>query len=426
MKSQALFYIEIYKNCFQRQFCCSINRQKELLIKIKQILSHLVVAQDIQKQNQQHFPALFANIPQVILNPIVFDFGTASLYLQSIIEFQSISLTGFTLKITCTGNQMNYYRFQWFAIDDERIQVITEANADPIASKQYPIKNPNANKAIASVISFGYKGGFDVSLTITELTSTHITIGISNANANLIHLGYQTALIPEEILTQLPYRVATGFYSTQVFPIQADSYFIIQLSRMSAGSSYAFRFLIDTLTTADQIYYQTATWSYSGYPPNTIKPYWLKLTLDLIAVSMECFTVRVSKLFDHNSYQKPSFQVQFLKVTNSSVLFEVKQLQSINQINQFKSIFIKNVHQIIKRFIVKQINAIIVVELIKFIIQIIIAIRVDFNWNKQWNIYRLSFKKQDCNTTEHQKQTFQIYENIHIVPIQFFLLSLFI
>lgn len=39
------------------------------------------------------------------------------------------------MKITCTNNKVNTYGFKWYAIDDARIQVITETNANPIASK---------------------------------------------------------------------------------------------------------------------------------------------------------------------------------------------------------------------------------------------------------------------------------------------------
>ncbi|CAD8107211.1 unnamed protein product [Paramecium sonneborni] len=285
------------------------------------------------------FSDTFANIPQLIIFPFSQDYtSVGSNQLIIMLEILGITLTDFTLKITCPSNKVNSHRIYWYAIDDARIEVITEANANLIASKQYPIQNPNTKKAIASIMSLGYNGSFKIDLSIIALTSTQVTLGINSDISNLIHLGYQIILTTEEVFPYINERAATSGYTSELFTLDPNNYFMTTYKRIQTNNGNSFRFQLDKTQILPTVSYQSSTWSSSSYPSNTITRLIYKSPQDQFFLAMECFTVRISKLFDKQSDLKPAFEMKIFEInkvynsvgSESIILNESTQLLNIH------------------------------------------------------------------------------------------------
>ncbi|CAD8053558.1 unnamed protein product [Paramecium primaurelia] len=267
------------------------------------------------KTGNINFQDSFANIPKIIIVPNVLDITpvfTNQIIVQ--IDIVSVTLTGFSIKITCPNNKVGTYQMRWFAIDDSRIEVINELNLNPIASKQYPIQNPNIKKAIVSILNFGYNGPFDVGLSVSELTSTHVTVNVNSANSNLIYLGYQVILGTEEVISYIDKVSSTSIYTSQIYPLQSNSYFVISFNNLGLNDADTLKLGVSISSTSTTINYQTQIWGPGTYAPNTLQSYWLKFNINQAYMAMECFTIRINKIFYRNSDQRPAFQLDIQEI----------------------------------------------------------------------------------------------------------------
>ncbi|CAD8192785.1 unnamed protein product [Paramecium octaurelia] len=287
------------------------------------------------------FPDSFANVPKVIFVPTILDFASFSSSQFTVkLEILSVSLTNFQIKITCPSKKVNTYRLSWYAIDDSRLEVINESindiNLNPVGSKQYSIQNPNIKKATAMIHSYGINGALSITLTISELTTTYVKVNI-NANSNTLYLGYQVVLGTDEVISFIDEIAASNTYQSQHYPIISDSYFVASFRRLTNSGTNAFRLQYFITTTSTQIYYDCSTWG-GAYPSNTMNVFWLGTTLNQEFLPMECFTVRVSKLYDRYADLKPAFQLELLEInkvlntigSESIVLNESIQLLTIH------------------------------------------------------------------------------------------------
>ncbi|CAD8180476.1 unnamed protein product [Paramecium pentaurelia] len=263
-----------------------------------------------------NFPDTFANIPKLILYPSLFDFASITSN-QPIakIEIVSLTLTNFQIKLTCPQQRINTYTLKWYAIDDQRLIVINEFNLNPLASKSFTFQNPNIKKAIVSIIGIGYKGSFEVTLSISDLTSTSVTVNYNSYNTNMVLLGYQVILGTDEIISYIDKISSSNVYTSPQYPVQSNSYFITAFSKFQQGLDNGIVTLRTTINQgASVVNYDISRWGSGLYPQNTIQSYWLKYTVNNPFLAMECFTVRVSKLFEMNSDQKPAFQLEFFEI----------------------------------------------------------------------------------------------------------------
>ncbi|CAD8077018.1 unnamed protein product [Paramecium primaurelia] len=262
-----------------------------------------------------NFPGSFANIPKLILYPSLFDFASVnSNHPIAKIEIVSLTLTNFQIKLTCPYQRINSYYLRWYAIDDQRLIVINEFNLNPIATKSYTFQNPNIKKAIVSIIGIGYKGSFEVTLSITDLTSTSLTVNVNNYNTNLVFIGYQVILGTDEIITYIDNISSTNVYTSPQYPAQTNSYFITAFNKIQLGNSGILTLRTTVYQGASVVNYDTSRWGSGVYAQNKIQTYWLKYTVNNPFLAMECFTVRVSKLFEMNSDQKPAFQLELFEI----------------------------------------------------------------------------------------------------------------
>ncbi|CAK89433.1 unnamed protein product (macronuclear) [Paramecium tetraurelia] len=287
------------------------------------------------------FSGSFANVPKIIFVPTIFDFASFSSSQFTVkLEILSVSLTNFQIKITCPTKKVNTYKLSWFAIDDNRLEVINEAindiNINPVASKQYSIQNPNIKKAIASIHSYGINGALDITLSISELTTTQVTVNIAK-NSNLLYLGYQVILGTDEVISYIDEIASSNSYTSQVYNLISDNYFVVSFTKLTNSGTNAFRLQYFITKTSTTIYYDCSTWG-GAYPSNIMKVFWLQTTLNQEFLAMECLTVRVSKLFDRYVDLKPAFQLEILEInkvlntvgSESIVLNESIQLVTIH------------------------------------------------------------------------------------------------
>ncbi|CAK67389.1 unnamed protein product (macronuclear) [Paramecium tetraurelia] len=110
------------------------------------------------------FVGTFANIPQVIISLEYLDMGQGGDFR---VETQNINLNSFDLHIVCISSVYIWkLKYQWYAIDDSRIEVINNFNMVNIDNKQFDHLNPNANSAIISFVSIGFVAEIDFKLSV--------------------------------------------------------------------------------------------------------------------------------------------------------------------------------------------------------------------------------------------------------------------
>ncbi|CAD8128312.1 unnamed protein product [Paramecium sonneborni] len=266
------------------------------------------------KTNVIPFTNTFQTAPQIIFYFTTLDYNFSG-QTEVDIELLSVTQTDFTLKIKCPYNKVNSYRIQWFAIDDHRLQVITVNKQIPFTSKQYPIQNPNLKKRsyFFFFVFLQWSIQYRSFCKITEITSNYVTVGMNSDCQNLISVSYQIILGTEEFLTLLDQTSSSIDYNSQQFDKLANNYFVIAYMQFTT-SLLNIRYRITLSSTSTQISYATQSWSTNTYPMNKIQPYFLKYGEGSILLAMECFTARISKLFDMTADQKPAFQMKILEI----------------------------------------------------------------------------------------------------------------
>ncbi|CAD8118549.1 unnamed protein product [Paramecium sonneborni] len=173
----------------------------------------------------------FQNIPNVILIPELYDIpGSRANYNLKITE---ITLTKFSLSITCTEGMVYGIYLKWLAIDDARVQVINQFNIQNFEKKTFDHINSNAQKYFISVISFSFSGPVSFKVQVTEITTKNLTITITdpqNLITNLIKLSYQIILGIDEIFNQYDLLQINSPFVSQHFPLIEKSWFIIPIN----------------------------------------------------------------------------------------------------------------------------------------------------------------------------------------------------
>ncbi|CAD8104692.1 unnamed protein product [Paramecium primaurelia] len=135
----------------------------------------------------------FDRIPQVILNIWQLNMTQDENEVQTSIS--QVQKQSFILNIGCPKSGIvKQLRLKWFAIDDQRIQVINCYNMTEIKRKTFLHNNPNALSGYVSITSIGFKGKVNFYLKILDLNTTSVTIDILGNYENVTQLGYQVIL----------------------------------------------------------------------------------------------------------------------------------------------------------------------------------------------------------------------------------------
>ncbi|CAD8122312.1 unnamed protein product [Paramecium sonneborni] len=253
------------------------------------------------------FSGTFLNIPQVFLILDDFDLHWGTQEYQ--LSITSITLTNFDVFIKCIAEEVYIMFIRWYAIDDNRIQVINSFNlADPPTSKIFNHQLPNAVSAIVSPISLSLIGQLDFVSSVSQLTSTTVTISISYVAGkfeNLKQLGYQIILGSNEMLNIIETKVITQIYNSGEFARQKNSWLLVPV----VGLQYSI--LNQTIRIRKVFTYTTTTASFSFTEtimcPNTFQIVWMTY---ITYKAMECQGMRISSKFNCEASARGPFYIQ--------------------------------------------------------------------------------------------------------------------
>ncbi|CAD8208424.1 unnamed protein product [Paramecium pentaurelia] len=211
------------------------------------------------------FQKQFALVPDVYLNLALLDIGYQFPQGYSLV-ITSITTAGFKVKIVCeTINQFYAVEFNWFAFNDERVQVINNFNiTNPQTQYTHAYqKNCQINMALSNFLSY-YALGSQYNY-LTGLTLTPETVTISFSFQGLKQFGYQIILSSSDIFLIGPTIISiqpSG--STQVvnFPTgwTIQNCYLNLLGFKYDGIDFNFRLSTKT-TYSSQVTVEIYTWS---------------------------------------------------------------------------------------------------------------------------------------------------------------------
>ncbi|CAD8213942.1 unnamed protein product [Paramecium pentaurelia] len=248
----------------------------------------------------------FLNIPQ-----ITFFWKLLDLYYQPS-EFQldisNINTKNFTLTIKCPLYRVYGVEIQWFAIDDQRIEIISLFNANDLQPKMtFEHKNPNAEFGILIPTSIAQSGPFNLSiqvkymrfLQITEITPNNVSIEINNLIENkgsLNQIGFQIILGPTEAFTIIENRTLLAPYQSDQIQKQPQSWIFVVIEEFIYRKSGNLYYLVQWIEDQSTISYQFPQWGIFSHIK--IKSYWItyKLANNYIRLQLQKLEIVQNRL----------------------------------------------------------------------------------------------------------------------------------
>ncbi|CAK66667.1 unnamed protein product (macronuclear) [Paramecium tetraurelia] len=259
------------------------------------------------------FHGIFDNIPQVILGLEHLDmyFGA-----DFRIQTQNIKKNSFDLQIEClTSTTLWTIKYYWYAIDDSRIQVINNFNMVNVNDKTFDHLNPNANYGILSFISMGVTGNVDFKLSITSITPSQVSVGITKVAGkftNLNQIGYQIILGIQEAFYDTKILKHTSDYDSGTVTQQQDRWLFLAYNGLQLSSSFRQK----SIRTQVSKSYTVETW-YGTYVVNYHLSSWVAYQYTTEFKAFLCFTLRISQSLDMEVSQKPSIFVEISELNQS-------------------------------------------------------------------------------------------------------------
>ncbi|CAD8095631.1 unnamed protein product [Paramecium sonneborni] len=257
------------------------------------------------------FSGSFETVPKVFLVLQKFDLKRTTLEFR--LSITSITLTNFNVQITCPQiGQVYGIRFYWYAIDDQRIQIINSFNMDNPTIKTFAHQNANALYGFVTLTSFSYTGAFNFYISITQLTKTSVTVDISDLSANLKQLGYQIILGTQEVFQLFGHQSLNIPYNSDSQNLQGNKWFV----NVPEGFNYAYnnniRIWMQYTTTVPTISYSINSWGYF-FVPTYYQSVWISHVFKNKFTPIELQSMRISQKFD------------FQSLNNPTILFEIPQ-----------------------------------------------------------------------------------------------------
>ncbi|CAD8209511.1 unnamed protein product [Paramecium octaurelia] len=279
------------------------------------------------------FSNLFENIPQVFITHEKIEmhwskYQNASGFNLSISD---ITLTNFAMHLHCQFERTYRLRIRWFAVDDQRIQVISQFNLIPPQNLSYYYANANCDTYFISITSFSSIGPTDVQLSVfftpPNIVSlyNHYSIGKSE---NLISLGYQIVLGIDEFFIKSNSILALTNYSSNVYdPNQADRVEFYPFSGMAFQDSFILQWLVVIDNNGVGTKYQINDWG-AGYTPNYHNKVRMLKSFTKLAQPIVCNFIRFSSKLEYRGLPRPMFSIEF---TNDQTVFTASAYHTINK-----------------------------------------------------------------------------------------------
>ncbi|CAD8123117.1 unnamed protein product [Paramecium sonneborni] len=257
------------------------------------------------------FSGAFENIPQVFFTSEKYDlYGNSMEYQLSI---TSITQTSFNMYIKCGFQKMTTIYIRWFAIDDQRVEVLNNFNMNDPVDKTFSIKNPNAQTAFIVLTSIYYTGPIDFLLSITQITTNSVTVGITRVAGkieNLKQVGYQVVVGIEEAFINLGLQTSQTLYTSSVIPIQPQKWFVLALQGFDYPNLDGVRLNAVFTNTGTTLQYTWGKWGNLD-TPNSHSQVWVSYIFTTSYLPLECFSLRTSRKFNPEISSIPTFYVEF-------------------------------------------------------------------------------------------------------------------
>ncbi|CAD8196085.1 unnamed protein product [Paramecium octaurelia] len=162
-------------------------------------------------KNQNQFTIAFNypfdNIPQVFL---VLDHLGVTVKTDFRIQIEDVTKLSeiyqitqdFRLNAVCLTGWANCVILKWYAIDDQRFQIVNAFNTIDLTQKKFQHKNKNVNTEIGLITLIRHNfDEINFNLTINEITSDDVTVSLVKVPADfpkLVQVGFQIILGPKE------------------------------------------------------------------------------------------------------------------------------------------------------------------------------------------------------------------------------------
>ncbi|CAD8115508.1 unnamed protein product [Paramecium primaurelia] len=259
------------------------------------------------------FSNTFENVPQVFFTLEYMEQEMAILGFK--LSITTITKTSFTVQITCIQQRVYVARFRWFAIDDQRIEVISNFNMDNPDDKTFSIKNPNAQFGFIIMTSVQYAGPIDFLLQISSITTNSVTVSITKVAGkftNLKQIGYFVVVGIEEAFINLGLKSVTGAFSSGLITIQPNRWFAIALQGLNYPNSKNLRIRATYTNTATTTSYTWGTW-FEVETPNSHSQIWILYQFTTTYNPLECFSIRTSRKQAFDLSILPTFFLQLVQ-----------------------------------------------------------------------------------------------------------------
>ncbi|CAD8173896.1 unnamed protein product [Paramecium octaurelia] len=299
------------------------------------------------------FSDTFQNIPQVFVYQYQFDITKSSTEYQ--FSITSITNINFSFLVKCISTLVYSMRYEWIAIDDQRVQVINQFNMNPPQDKVFTHQLLNADLAIIGITSLGYVGSIDFQLSITELTGNSVSVGITKVTdkfQNLVQIGYQILLVSSRDAINNGLITFQPNYTSPIMNLEQNKLLILPIQGINYGYTTSLTVRMSKIIDGSTIKFSFDRWTIDTckYVAQSI---WLS---QLIAANqaLQCKTLRISQKLDYSQCSRPLFEIQILQsnqIFNTIGQFTTKVFKPIINID-----FILLVNCITRKHVVSQFN----------------------------------------------------------------------
>ncbi|CAD8213191.1 unnamed protein product [Paramecium pentaurelia] len=189
----------------------------------------------------------FETIPQVF---ITLDLIGVSLKTDFRIQIQDVTISNFSLLVVCLTGSAHCVRIKWYAIDDQRFQIINSFNTKNLTEMTYQHKNKNVNTGFITLISHNFDEiNFKLQVflyckcEIIEITSENVTVSLTKVPEDFqqqVQVGFQIILGPKEAFQNFLIIDSTNEYSKLIEEKQ-NAWFITPFTGMGYPNTDAVR-----------------------------------------------------------------------------------------------------------------------------------------------------------------------------------------
>ncbi|CAD8115034.1 unnamed protein product [Paramecium sonneborni] len=271
-------------------------------------------SQNCQQTEQQaiiQFNGEFNVAPQVFIGLEHFNFDIGTDYR---LQITTITTTNFQVITECPNTQIvSEIQFYWYAINDQRIQVINNFNMLSPQNKTFNHENVNAISGILSITSLGIEGNVDFQLVFSYINQTQVAVNITNVANNFINLkqiGYQIILGTDEAI-QIPLtQHLTSNYTSGILTQQPNRWLYLSFVGFNMASNVKQK----VQRTSVSVSYTVETFDLASFVACYHYRSWLAYKFTKVYKAFESQGIRFSQTYDKEVSTQPQFQIDITEL----------------------------------------------------------------------------------------------------------------